>query len=629
METKEPLNLLQDFTPPTWEEWVKEVEAGLKGAVFTKATQTKTYEGITLKPIYRRQDIADLEFVHTQPGESPYQRGNDAKMFVQEGWKIAQAQRNSKLDELNAQLLSELNRGLNVVNLCLAHDDDPRSIRLESVTDLKTALKDIDLEAVELFAQQDVTDTPLLPLLDEYLHKQNKSLSNVSGVIGYDPTGEFARKGYLSRDLEQVWKSVLDYVIYCVEHAPKLRCLYIDGTVYEAGGASSTQELAFVLSTAIGYIQGLIMTGIDIDTIAPRFQVKLSLGSNFFMEIAKIRAFRLLWNEMIKAFGGNEQSRKIWIHGKTASFNKSSYDQYVNMLRTTTEGFSGVIGGVDSLEIDNFDALMADDNEFSRRISRNQQLVLAEEAHFTKVADPAGGCYYIESLTAELANQAWKLMQELEASGGMVRCLRSGKIHELLSPVAKARIDAVHTRKDVFVGVNMYANPADQVLSEDQMETTQDNKVVILEHGRIPRMRAVEPLEALRAKIQPLSKKIFLVTMGSIADYKARADFSSGFFQVGGFEVISGTGYQDVASAVAAAQASGADAYCICSTDDMYVDLVAPLCKELWGKPIILAGYPKDMVETYQAQGVDVFIHLRANLHDTLNQISELMEVQK
>jgi methylmalonyl-CoA mutase len=142
-------------------------------------------------------------------------------------------------------------------------------------------------------------------------------------------------------------------------------------------------------------------------------------------------------------------------------------------------------------------------------------------------------------------------------------------------------------------------------------------------------MRAVEPLEALRAKIQPLSKKIFLVTMGSIGDYKARADFSSGFFQVGGFEVISGTGYPDVASAVAAAQASGADAYCICSTDDMYVDLVAPLCKELWGKAIILAGYPKDMVEAYQAQGVDVFIHLRANLHDTLSQISELMEVKK
>ena len=628
MEFEQDLKLRDDFPPPSLEEWKQAVVDSLKGADFDKVMRTKTYEGITLKPIYTKEDVAGLSFTEALPGEAPYQRGNDPQGFANLGWKVAQAQTDPDLDALNRTILDELTRGLTAVNLVLKHDDFPSGIEFRSAEDLATALKGVDLKAAPLMAQLDMDDPDLFAWLEEFCRQSNQNLSELDGCLGFDPTGEFARKGFLNLPLEEVWNRVGAEVSRRVEKAPKLRCLAIDATVYAASGASSAQELAFALSTAIGYIQGLQSGGWEIDKIAPLFQVKLSLGSNFFMEIAKIRAFRMLWSEMIKAFGGNETSRRVWIHGKTSTFNKSAYDIYVNLLRTGTEGFSGVVAGVDSLEIDRFDATLdAQVTEFSQRIARNQQLILAEEAHLSKVADPAGGCYYIESLTAELANQAWKIMQELEAGGGMVRGLKAGIIHTLIETVAQARIDAVHKRRDVFVGVNMYANPNDTLPALAPTRVDDSKAAVRLERGSLPKRRAVEALEQFRSRISVAGKQVFLLTMGSLAEYKARADFAAGFLQVGGFEVLTGTGYTDIPSAVEAARDH--EAVCICGTDDRYPDLVPALCAQLPGKIMLLAGYPADQIEAHKQSGIHVFIHLRANLLDTLEDLAARLGVQK
>jgi len=628
VETKEHLNLIKDFPLPTWEEWKQTVIDSLKGADYDKVMYTKTYEGITLKPIYLEADSKALPFIEALPGEAPYQRGNDPEHYINYGWKVAQAQTNPDLKALNKEILDELSRGLNMVNLLLAHDDYPEGIKIQSAGDLKSILKDVVLAAAPLMIQMDVDDPDIFVWLDEMLHGSGVDIRNLDGCLGYDPTGEFARKGHLNLPLETVWEIVCNAVIQRANLAPKMRCLSIDATVYEASGASSSQELAFALSTAIGYIQGLIMEGMDIDTVAPLFQVKLSIGSNFFMEIAKIRAFRMMWSEMIKAFGGSGKSQKIWIHGKTARFNKSTYDLYVNMLRTSTEGFAAVIGGVDSLEIDRFDAVLVKKaSEFSKRIARNQQLILAEEAHFGKVVDAAGGCYYIESLTSELATLAWKIMQEIETAGGMIRSLKAGLIHDMIERVASARIDAVHKRRDVFVGVNMYANPDDTLTELTEIKIDQSKAAVSLERGALPKRRAVAALESFRSRILASKKSVFLLTMGTLAEYKARADFSSGFFQVGGFQVITGTGYTGIDAAIEAAR--GYDAICICSTDEKYPALVPALCEKLQGKTLILAGYPADMVESYKAQGIDIFIHIRANVLDTLKELAHSMGVNQ
>lgn len=630
MENEKKLNLGESFAIPGYDEWLKAVNDTLKGADFDKVMKTKTYEGITLQPIYRKEDVAELPFTSCVAGETPYLRGNDPQRFLDEGWLVAQSYDEPDLAKLNKMLLHDLNNGLNAVNLSIGHGAESRGVRLESLADMEKLLEGIDIQAAPLFMQLDVMDGKVYSLLEQYTEKKGYDLAKLEAGIGFDPTGEFARKGATELPLEEFWKQVLDNVKWAVDKAPKIRVLSIDGTVYEASGASSTQELAFVLSTAIGLIQGLQYSGFGIDQLAPLFQVKLSLGSNFFMEIAKIRTFRLLWAEMIKAFGGNENSQKIWIHGKTASFNKSVYDSYVNVLRTSTEGFAGVIGGVDSMEIDSFDRLYAAQSEFSSRLARNQQIILKEEAHFSKVIDPAGGCYYIESLCSELANKAWEMMQELEAAGGMVRCLRSGKVHEMIDAIAKERISAVNKRKNVFVGVNMFANPLEETPSKlEEAEVDASNAAVKLEHGALPKTRAMEQLETLRTKISSsnANKKVFMLNMGTIDEYKARTDFAAGFLQVSGYDIESPAGFNSVDEAVQAAIASNAAAYCLCSTDDNYVQLVPEMCSKLKGKAFILAGYPTDLVPTYKEQGVDIFIHLRADVYETLSQLAAMMEV--
>lgn len=622
------MNLPKDFPPTQWEEWKQQVVDSLKGADYDKVMKTRTYEGITLEPIYRKEDIAGFGFCESEPGAAPYVRGNNPQKFIDEGWKVAQAQQNPDLKALNAALKEELMRGLSMVNLKLKHDDFTNGIVLKKAKDLQTVLDGIDLKAAPLFVQMDVDDIDVYSLLKESMESEATSLRDLEGFVGFDPTGEFARKGYLTMPLEDLWKKVSDAVIDRAERSPKLRCFIVDGTVYEAAGASSTQELAFVLSTAIGYIQGMMQSGMSIDTIAPLFSVKLSLGSNFFMEIAKIRAFRLLWAEMIKAFGGSTESQKIWIHGKTASFNKTTYDLYVNMLRTTTESFSAVIGGVDSLETDPFDQMVKEDNFFARRMARNQQLILAEESHFAKVVDPAGGCYYIESLTAQVADAAWSIMQELETAGGMIRALKAGKIHDMIAVVAQAKIDAVHKRKDVVVGVNMYANDSDEALSLiNTFVPDYAGKPVSLDKGALPRLRAVMHIEELRAQVSAKAPKIMLLNMGKVADYKARADFSSGFFQMAGFKVVGEQGFSTVEEAVNAALESDVKAFCICSTDARYEELVAPLCQKLKPATMILAGYPADKIDEYKAGGIDVFIHIRANAYETLKDLAQKLEV--
>ncbi len=620
------LNLLKDFPAPSWEEWKELVIEALRGRDYDKALKTRTYEGILLEPIYRKEDIQDLEFPKSDPGQAPFVRGNDPQKLVDEGWYIAQKQNEKDLSKLNQILKDELNRGLTMINFCMANCRE--GIMINSLEDLETLLDGIDIKAAPLFVQSSITSRQSFPLLLQYLENTGVSSQELQGALGVDPIGEFAMKGFLSLNLDEVWQKVEDIVITRLKHAPKMKSFVINSTVYENAGASAVQELAFILATAITYLKKLIDKGLDIDMIAPLFSVKLSLGSNFFMEIAKIRAFRLLWAEMIKAFGGNEESQKIWIHGRTADFNKSVYDLYVNMLRTTTEGFSGVIGGVDSLEITPFDSVVTKNTEFSRRMARNQQLILKEEAHFSKVADPAGGSYYVESLTAQLADLAWKLMQEIEGMGGMLQTLQSGKIHEMLEETAKAKIDAVNRRRDVFVGVNMYANPDDKYqppLNLRKFEA-QDN-MMLLDHGPIKPIRLLEQVEELRAMVSAKAPKIMLLNMGTVGEYKARADFSLGFFQMAGFDVIADKAFMSVDEAVSAAKKAGVDAFCICSTDDNYEKLVAPLCNEIKPAIMILAGYPQDKIEEYQENGIDFFIHIRANAYDTLFELAQKMEV--
>ena len=631
MEWEKELKLLEDFPPPTYEEWRKAVEDTLKGADFDKVMHTRTYEGITLQPIYRREDLSKLPFLDSLPGKAPYVRGNNPKKFLSEGWLIAQSHRESDLKALNAQILRELQLGLTAVNIQLKHDDDLRGVSIKSIDDLRAICAAIDLRAAPLFMQLDMDDYFILLLVEQYICERKYAWEELQLGVGFDPISEFARKGYLSFSWDEVWGKIVEGVEIAIKNISGLRCISIDGSVYSAAGASSTQELGIILATAIYYLQNLLDKGWTIEQLSPLFQVKLSLGPNFFMEIAKVRAMRLLWSEMIKAFGGKEKEQKIWIHGKTATFNQSLYDVYVNLLRNATEAFSGVIGGVDSLEVGRFNELTSDEDEFSRRLARNQQIILKEESHFDKVVDPAGGSYYIENLTQELANQAWKYMQELESEGGILNALQEGKIHTDIEKVANARKEAMRKRKDVYVGINLYANPDENPPTQIQIPRESNPiKMEVLEAGALPQLRVVEEIENLRTRVIKSDKNttIFLMNMGTINDYRVRADFATGFFQAGGFTVISPQGFMTVEDAVKSAKESNAAAYCICSTDEKYNELVPAICSALPDSFLILAGYPKDKVESFKENGIKMFIYMGADVVATLDELAKKLGVE-
>jgi methylmalonyl-CoA mutase len=700
------LDIATEFPPPTWEEWKKAVEESLKGVPFEKAMITKTYEGIDLQPIYRKADIQDLPHLHSLPGQAPFVRGNKAEGYTIDGWLIAQQQNAWKPEDANQIILDELNRGLTAVNLKLDKFTqwatipsldaiDPDGIWLNNLEDVSILLRGIDLQAVPLLIDGGEASPVILGLIAAYLKQNEAPYHSLHGFIGFDLLASLMEDGELPFAEADMWLPYYQLRAWTLQNAPHLRTILLDGTFWGNRGVDSLTELAYVISTANEYIKAILDKGLSIEHIVPGFQINLTLGANLFMEIAKVRATRLLWAELMKAYNVPEELRKVWIHGVTSSFNKTLYDPFVNVLRTATESFSGIIGGLDSLEVQPFDSRIRPDEEFSRRLARNQQIILMEEAHLSKVTDPAGGCYYIEVLTAQLAEKAWKKMQSIEAKGGLYQAVKAGEIQAEVSRIALERMNNANKRKDLIVGVNVFANPLEQPLETTEghcrcnlqtyyekvmefqdshrpgletalceLQNYKDDELMIdfmadaflagstleeafdrilpeeggLKAVPLNQCYAAMGLENLRCKVTDYQQSkqtvlsVFLANLGPLSQHKARADFSTGFLQVGGFYVAGNDGFANVEEAVEAAVMSQAQAVCICSTDDTYPELVPMIISSIKIKKpdmvFLLAGFPQDKVETYKQQGIDIFIHLKANALDTLTDLAQRMGVE-
>ncbi len=474
-----------------------------------------------------------------------------------------------------------------------------------------------------------------------------------------------------------------------------LRSIAVRSRVYHDAGADAVLELACVIASGVEYVRAMLQRGMTIDDAAQQVWFSLSSGTQFFMEVAKFRAARLLWATAVNAFGGSEAAQKMHLHVRTSAYAATAVDPYVNMLRTTTEAFAGGVGGCDSMHVGFFDEAVRLPDEFSRRIARNTQIVLQSEAHLPRVIDPAGGSWYVESLTDEIAQRSWTFFQEIETAGGMGSSILKGEIQERIRAVAMQRADGIARRKDVIVGVSAHAN-ADEIPLEGRgedlalMQTQRADEVrayrtrrdssgsaaavarialrlkegpggvmaALIDAARheatvgelmraIPPSSSDEPVsvtplhptrlasgfEALRHAMVWMARKrgrplrVFLATMGSVAQYKARADFAAGFFAVAGCEVITAAGLPTPEEAARAACASDAEIVVLCSTDDTYPGLVAPFCaavkecrKDL---TIVLAGYPQEHIAAFRAAGVEEFIHLRSDVLETLSSLLE------
>lgn len=697
-----------EFPAPGYDEWQRAAVDSLGGKPFDKLV-TPTYEGIPIQPLYRREDTAALDAPQTAPGQPPYLRGVDAAGYLARPWDIAQELAYPSPAEFNRAARFDLEHGQTAVNLLLdgptraGKDPDAAQpgevgrggVSLASVEDMATALNGIDLAATPIYVRAGTVALPLLALLVAFLRRGGRSPADLHGCLEDDPLGVMAHEGAIPLSLGRAYDEMTQLTLWAERHAPGLQTVAVHTYPYHNAGANAVQELAFGLATGVAYLRAMLRREVDIQAAARHIRFDFAVGGNFFMEIAKLRAARLLWSQVVAAFGGDDEAQKMRQHARTSRRNKSAVDPYVNMLRVTTEALAAAVGGVGSLHVAPYDepvrapgasnaASSAD--EFGRRVARNVQVILQEEAHLTALIDPAGGAYAVEALTEQLAHEAWALFQEVERRGGMAECLKDGFVQSQISPVAAKRAANLATRRDVLVGVNQFANPLEPVAPPDatdyaaihreraaQMATyrTQDDDpaahVAAIERlgdmlaaspesmvetaiaaaaagatlGELTRTlrmndsarptivplalnRTAEPFETLRRAADAYAAahgerpRVFLANLGPPRQHKARADFAQGFFEVGGFQVITNNGFPDVDTAAAAAIESGAPAVIICSTDETYPEIVPPLVKAIRKKAretvILLAGRPADQIEAHRKAGVDEFIYFGADV---------------
>lgn len=471
--------LRKDFQVTTFEDWKKQVKKDLKGESFDKKLITKTYEEINLQPLYTSNDIKDLLQINNFPGFDNYLRGGNVSGYTFRSWEIAQEYNQALPEDLNEALRSDLNRGLNSINIVL---DNPTQLGIDAdqskvgevgkdglsisgVRKMQVLFKDIDLTNQPINISGGFSALPITLLFTAYASETRTSLMNIKGSISSDPYEYLLTKGDMPISLNQIFNEIKLATELIIKSNSPIKTIGVSGLPFNNAGANAVQELAFTLATAIEYLNEMIERGLNVDDVAKRIKFTFGIGSFYFMEVAKLRAARLLWSKILEAYRVKEENQKIFIHSKTAQFNQTYFDPFVNSLRTTTEAFSAIVGGVDSLQTNPYDESFSTSDDFSKRLARNTQIILKEESHLDQVIDPAGGSYFVEKLTDEIANAAWKLFQTIEEKGGMLKAIQSGFVQNEIAKVAETKKKDFAKRKSVLVGTNMYANPKEEMLA--------------------------------------------------------------------------------------------------------------------------------------------------------------------
>ena len=613
--------LFGQFPPISTAEWKDKVIADLKGADFDKKLVWRTNEGFNVQPMYRAEDIVGLKTTDSLPGEYPYVRGTKCN----NEWLIRQDIFVENPQEANRKALDLLNKGITSLGFQIGRDQ----ITPESLASL---LNGINAEKVELnFISCIKNASKIGEELSSYFKKQGIDLQKVKGSIGFDPFKRILKHG---RDFPK-YADMAEQVINSVSELPGYRVLMADAFMLNNAGSYITQELGFALAWGNEWLSVLTDKGLTVDKVANRIKFNFGISSNYFMEMAKFRAARMLWAQIVSAYKPNcDCASKIEMHAQTSQFNMTIYDAHVNLLRSQTETMSAALAGVNSITVTPFDITYKQPDEFSERIARNQQLLLKEESHFNKIVDPAGGSYYIETLTASIAEEAWKLFLEVEDAGGFYAALRSGFVQNTVNAAAESRRTAIARRKEILLGTNQYPNIHETALDKIVAETGHScgchhHEECTPEMPALHTVRGASDFEALRLATEKSGKrpKVFMLTIGNLAMRLARSQFSGNFFGCAGYEIIDNLGFDTVQAGVEAAIKAKADIVVLCSSDEEYATLAPEAYKLLEGKAIfVVAGAPESM-EDLKAQGITRFINVRSNVLETLKEYNTLLSI--
>jgi methylmalonyl-CoA mutase len=698
--------LLGAFPDASYQDWRAQVERGLKGGDFTRRLVTRTLEGLDIQPLYTPDSWPGDADPSGFAGAPPYRRGASPIGRYSEGWDMRSRHDHPDPDVVQDEFADDLARGASSIWLRFdratrlgrdlpptgetphASATDERGVPCLGAEQLQRLLSRVPLPRVTVSLDAGANALPLAACFAHVLQTRGLALERAQVWFNADPLGALARDGELPGSLASARRQLTELATWTRDHAPLARSVSVSAAPYHDAGASAAQELGLLLATGITYLRWLTEAGLSVSEASRQLAFSVPVGTDFFMEIAKLRALRQCWSSAIAACGGDRDAQRCVVHAMTSDRSKTARDPWVNLLRETSEIFAAASGGADAITSAGFDRRLGPSDAFARRIAANAQVILDEESHVTRVADPAGGSYYIEQLTDQLAAAGWQQLQAIERAGGMPAALASGWVDEALAGVARAREALIATRKQAITGVSEFAHlseerprrpPPDRAalaaarraaLRALPDDPARDGAIAALQRsdgdaGRVPlamraaalgatigqlgralagddapAMRLALPIrrpaqsyERLRdaCETAPERPAVFLCNLGPIAQHKARAQFASGLFQAGGLQVLDNDGFEAPEAAADAFARSGASLVALCGSDDAYpqwVDALGPLLRARGAKRIVLAGRFGAEESRYRGAGVTDSIYVGCNVIETLTSLLRAVGVE-
>ncbi len=611
--------LFAEFPPVSTEQWESVIAVDLKGADYEKKLVWRTAEGFNVRPYYRAENLDGIKYLGSQCGEFPYVRGTGKD----NNWRIVQTIEVGCPKEANAQATVLLTKGVESIGFVIGDKEF-------SAADLDTLLSGISVKNTE-FVFSGCATKKVAGLFIDKMDKEGVDPETVRASFVLDPIvkkltlkGTMACKNGQCKGFENLASLISKGAAY-----KRIRFVNVSGEIFHNSGSTIVQELAFTLAAGHEYVVKLMEQGLSVDQVAPALRFSMAISSNYFMEIAKFRAARLLWANIMAPYNPSRGcASKMKVHAVTSKWNMTVYDPYVNMLRGTTEAMSAAVSGVHSIEVLPFDTPYEKPTDFSARIARNVQLLLKEESHFNQVCDAAGGSYYIENLTNSIAEQAWNLFRQVEEKGGYIAAFEAGFIQDQVEASAAKKNSNIATRRETLLGTNQFPNfneVADEAITEDVVTGKSTCKCGCAAQAAdgvrpLKPYRGAMAFEQMRLKVDRSGKqpKAFMLTCGALAFARARAQFSCNFFACAGIRVQDNTYFKSVEEGVKAALEAKAEIVVICAADDDYATLAPEAFKLLGDKAIfVVAGAPA-CKEELEAQGIKNFISVRNNVLETL-----------
>lgn len=577
--------------------WRALVEQGLKGAPWSRLVG-KTADGIALEPLYRESDIATARDESGAPGAAPFVRGARTG-----AWQIRQVFDHPSAEQTNHDILADLAGGVSGIELVI-DPEGARGVALKTAVDLDLALADVILEAAPVSLDAGEHGAWFAELLRDKL----KGVAAKGTAFNLDPLGAHMRSG---KPCPQETQEALDFTTRNASELPLARFIRVDARIVHEAGGTEAQEIAIALSGGIHYLRALVEKGLDATVAGNALSFTMAMGPDVLIETAKLRALRLCWARVLEASGVAAKDRAAHIHAFTGQRMMTRYDAQTNILRVTTAAFAAAIGGADAITTRPFTDALGLPTPFARRVARNTQHVLLEECRLGHVADPAGGAWFVEKLTRELAAKAWELMQSIEAQGGIVTALEAGTVQKLVSDARATRQKLIATRRETITGVSDFpllgAKLPEVASGRQNADRPQLNE--------LSPIRWAEPFEALRDRADAAGTPgVFFANLASLAEFGPRSQFARNFFAAGG---VASIGPEDahatMETLIDAFREARAPVAIITGTDARYAEHAenaAQRLKAAGASWVALAGKPGELEAKLRAAGVDQFIYV-------------------